>query len=301
MTSADEETRSSAPDAEGTRSQPRIRRATHTVKTKYSGSSAEDLWSRLGEMDFINRGMIFAATLLLCFFPFVIVANALAGRSTTESLTRHLGLNKEAAADVSHLFTSTSATSNAITGTAWAWFILGGIAGAAAIQQLYERAYDLNSRGLKDLHRQLAWLVVEVGSSLLAAQAGPNVHNHGGPVLLGVVGVLGFTVFWWFTMWFLLAGRVPARHLFPGALATAICWVGMEAVFSLVFSSMVISNNDKYGSIGVVLSMMSWFIAIGVVIILGAVTGVVWRQREMSMSAGVRKVLRRRSRPLPQS
>ena len=32
-------------------------------------------------MDFINRGMLFAATLLLCLFPFLIIANALAGRS----------------------------------------------------------------------------------------------------------------------------------------------------------------------------------------------------------------------------
>jgi hypothetical protein len=33
-------------------------------------------------MDFINRGMLFAATLFLCFFPFLIVANAIwpAGR-----------------------------------------------------------------------------------------------------------------------------------------------------------------------------------------------------------------------------
>ena len=31
-------------------------------------------------MDFLNRGMLFAATLPLCFFPFLIVANALAGR-----------------------------------------------------------------------------------------------------------------------------------------------------------------------------------------------------------------------------
>ena len=102
-------------------------------------------------MDFMNRGMLFAARLLLCFFPFLIVANALAGRSVTAGLTRRLGLNQQAAADVSHLFTSSAATSGAITGTAWVFFILGGIAAAAAIRDLYERAFDLDRRGAKDM------------------------------------------------------------------------------------------------------------------------------------------------------
>ena len=78
-------------------------------------------------MDFINRGMLFAATLLLCLFPFMIVANALAGRSAASSLARHLGLNKQAAADVGGLFTSSAATSSAVTGTAWVFFILAGL------------------------------------------------------------------------------------------------------------------------------------------------------------------------------
>ena len=47
----------------------------------------------------------------------------------------------------------------------------------------------------------------------------------------------------------------------------------MEVVFSIIFSNMVISDDNKYGPIGVVFALMSWLIAIGVVIILGAVAG----------------------------
>src|SRR5262245_42034544 len=90
------------------------RRRTDAAKGKLSGSSAEHLWHRLDSMDFINRGMLFAGTLLLCFFPFLIIANALAGRSAASGLARRLGLNKQAAADVGQLFTSATATSSAI-------------------------------------------------------------------------------------------------------------------------------------------------------------------------------------------
>jgi len=185
----------------------------------------------LDAMDFINRGFLIAATLLLCFFPFLIVANALAGRSTTNQLARHLGLNKQAAADVSKLFTSTTATSNAITGTAWVFFILGGIAAATAIQELYERAFEVDARGLKDMPRRLIWLIVLVACVVLAGWAGPPLRNAAGPVLLGVIGLILFTAFWWFTMWFLLAARITWRDLFPAAFATAVCWLGMSVVF----------------------------------------------------------------------
>jgi membrane protein len=123
------------------------------------------VWRRLDGMDFLNRGMLFAATLLLCFFPFLIVANALAGQSTINGLVRRLGLNKEAASDVSRLFTSSSSTSNAITGTSWVFVVLGGIAAATAIQELYEAAFELDRRGTRDMLCRLVWLAVLVGCS----------------------------------------------------------------------------------------------------------------------------------------
>ena len=116
-------------------------------------------------------------------------------------------------------------------------------------------------------------------------------------MLLGFIGLVALTGFWWFTMWFLLAGRVPWRPLFPAAVATAVCWVGMEAVFSVIFSGMVISNYKTYGLIGVVFALMSWLIAIGVVIILGAVAGIVWQERNLSFAAAVKKLRRNPSAP----
>ena len=265
------------------------------AKGKYAGSSAEHLWRRLDSMDFINRGMLFAATLLLCLFPFLIIANALAGQSAATGLARHLGLNKQAAADVGGLFTSSAATSSAVTGTAWVFFILGGIAAATAIQALYEAAFELDSRGARDMLRRLIWLAVLVGCSALAGWAGPGLRGAGGPVLLGVIGLVVLTGFWWFTSWFLLAGRISWRDLFPAAVATAVFWLGMEAVFSVIFSGMVTSYDTKYGPIGVVFALMSWLIAIGVVIILGAVAGIVWQERNLSFRAAFKKLRRDRS------
>ncbi len=271
----------------------RVRRAAEWGKEKYAGSLAEDLWRRLDSMDFINRGMLFAATLLLCFFPFLIVVSALAGRSVVKTLARHTGLNSQAAAEVGHLFASSAATASAVVGTtSMVFFVLGGIAAATALQEIYERAFDLPHRGMKGILYLLAWLAVLIGASLLTGWAAPGLRRFGGPVLLGVAGLVWSTGFWWFTMRILLTGRISWRKLFPAACATGVLYVGMELVFWLFFSGIVISDARKFGPIGIIFALLTYLIAVGVVVILGAVVGLVWQGRGLSFTAVLRKLRR---------
>jgi membrane protein len=132
-----------------------------------------------------------------------------------------------------------------------------------------------------------------VGWLFLSALVGPWARA-GGPVLFGIVILVAFTGFWWFSMRFLLAGRIPWRRLFPSAVATGLCWLGMVAVFSAVFSGMVISSYNRYGPIGIVFDIMSNLLAIGVVIILGAVLGIVGHERGLSFRAAFGKSRRAR-------
>jgi membrane protein len=263
----------------------RARRAAQWGKKKYAGSLAEDVWRRLDAMDFLNRGMVFAATLLLCLFPFLIVVSALAGRPAAQSLTRYTGLNSQASADIGHLFASSAATTSAVVGTAsMVFFVFGGIAAATALQEIYEQAFDLPHRRIKDLPHRLAWLAVLIGTSLLTGWAGPWLRHAGGPALLAAVALVWATGFWWLTMRILLVGRISWSALFPAACSTGALCVAMEAVFSLFFSAMVVSDDTRYGPIGIIFALLSYLIAIGVVIILGAVTGHAWHERSPGKS-----------------
>jgi membrane protein len=262
---------------------PGVRRAAEWGRKKYAGSVVEDLWRRLVAMDVINQGIVFAATLLLCLFPFLIVVSALASRPVVNVLMRYTGLNGQAAADADHLFASSAATASAVVGSAsMVFFVLGGIAAATALQQIYERAFDLPHRRMKDIPYRVAWLAVLIGTSLLTGWAGRGLRHAGGPAVLAAAGLVWSTGFWWLTMRILLARRVSWRALFPAACATGALYVAMEVVFSLFFSAMVISNDTKYGPIGVIFALLSYLIAIGVVVILGAVVGLAWQERRSS-------------------
>jgi membrane protein len=254
------------------------------LKRRIEGSRAEQFVKRLIAMDVINRGMLFAAILFLCFFPFVIVLTALSGRSAVDTFVRHLGLDHEASMAVSKLFAPASSTSSSVTGGGYVLFVLGGIAAASAVQELYLRAFELESRGMRELPRRVGWLAALIAFCVFSSWVGPTVHGAGGAVLLGAIGLAAMIMFWWFSIWFLLGGRISWRESLPSAVATGVCWLGMVIVFRLVFSETVITNEKKYGPIGVTFGFMSYFIAIGVVIILGAVIGVFWSEARDSGS-----------------
>jgi membrane protein len=267
------------PRRDESRQPPLVRRAQTALQSRVEYWQKSPLARRLGDVDIINRGLLFAAVLLLCFIPFLLVLQSLAGRNEASGFIRRFGLTNEAAHAVRQALTSPAATSSAIDGFSWVFFIVGGIAAAAAIQELYERIFEVKGRGFRDTPQRIAWLALAVGAAFLSASAQPWLHSVGGPVLVAFAALIGGTAFWWFSMWLLLAGKMGWRALFPSALATGICWLGMEIVFRQTLSGVIVSDYKKYGSIGVVFAIMSLLIAIGVVIMLGALLGVVWRER----------------------
>lgn len=256
-----------------------VGRGRQAAAARFAGSSAEHLWRRLTALDFINRAMLFASVLFLCAVPSVIVLQALVGHNATTAAIRRFGLSHDAAAALGQVVTSPAATSATISASSYVWLVLGGLAGAAAVQELYEVAFDLPGRGWKEIPRQSTWLVCAIVALVIANRASPWLLDTGGPLLLVAVALVALAGFWWFTMWFLLGGRRGWLELLPAALATSFCWTGMMIVFRIVMSDSITSNYRKYGAIGVVFTGMSFLIAIGVVIILGAIFGVVWRER----------------------
>ncbi|MEU8927396.1 hypothetical protein AB0D10_41865 [Kitasatospora sp. NPDC048545] len=149
-----------------------------------------------------------------------------------------------------HLLAPSSTTSATITGLSWVFFIMGGLATAGSIQQLYQRVFQLPKHAWDRL-RALVWLALLVGWIALGTAAGRGFHASL-TVLWWIVNVPAIMAFWWFTMWFLLARRVAWRRLVPCAVATGAFWMGMLLVFHFTFSGIVVGDDQKYGPIGVV-------------------------------------------------
>jgi len=260
------------------------RRRLDAARARYQGSWVDAVATQLKDIHFFDWTLIFGAELLWSALPFIILLSSLANERIDDDLARHIGLSAKGAHIVRELFRShpTHAVEPLVTGLL---FTLAGIvAVVASLQVLYERLFDQERRGWRDLHRHLIWtLILFVALVAEGSTQGPE-RRAAGPVLEAAVGFVVITLFFWWTMHFLLGGRVGWRRLVRPALVTGILWIGMAVFSSAYFSPVVEEDSRLYGTIGVVFSFLTWFIVIGSVIVLGAAIGAVWQKRREPIS-----------------
>jgi membrane protein len=206
--------------------------------------------------------------------------SAFASQRVDDDIALRLGLDRRAAGIVDQLFTSAPATLDAATATSLVFLIAGMLAVASSLQQIYEKIFRQDHRGIRNLYRLLTWTVLLCLTVALESLAERPVSSvAAGGWLAPLVTVAIMTPFFWWTMHFLLAGRVRWYTLLPSAIATGVFYGGLGLFSRFYFSGTIISDSKTYGTIGAIFGIMTWFIAIGAVIILGAVAGVVWEER----------------------
>jgi membrane protein len=255
------------------------------IRSWFAKSTVGIFLKRLGALDFAGSITGFGAVLMLSALPFVILLGSLANHRIDADLSRHIGLDHQGAAIVSQLFASSPTHSAGQIVLALVIATAGTMAVASSIQSIYERAFGQPHRGWLNVLRYLTWVVVLFGVLVAESVISSPVHATLGPAGEGFVSYAGAAAFFWWTMYFLLARRVSARVLIRPALLTALLWVGLEVFSSVYFSSAIISDDRLYGKIGVVFSLLTWFIAIGAIIVLGAAAGATWEQRKGRLAA----------------
>ncbi len=211
--------------------------------------------------------------------PLIILLSSIANERIDDDLSRHIGLNSRGAHIIQGLFrkSPTHSAGPIILGLIIAF--AGTVTVASSLQVIYERIFDQDHRGWRDLPRFLVWVCALLGVLIAEGSIDNPIRSAVGPVVQGLVSLTGVTIFFWWTMHFLLAGRVRWRYLLRPAFVSGLFWLGFALFSSIYFSSTLISEYELYGTIGVVFILMSWFIAIGAEILLGAACGAVWQER----------------------
>lgn len=249
------------------------------VQRRLEGSWVDDFATRLRAIDLANSITLFGAALLLSVLPFLILLSSIADERIDDDISRHIGLNRVGAHIVRGLFRNTPSHSAAPIVLGLMIGFAGSLTMVSFLQVIYERVFEQDHRGWRDLPRFVLWGVVLLGALVAEALLGGEVRSAAGPVARGLLSFLGVTIFIVWSMHLLLAGRVRWRLLIRPALVSALLWLLLSLFSSAYFSSSIVSDNRLYGAIGVVFTLTTWFIAIGAVLVLGAVGGVVWQER----------------------
>jgi membrane protein len=249
------------------------------MRARYEGSWIKDVIARLRALDFLNWTTIFGAELLWSALPFIILLSSLANERIDDDLSRHLGLNSRGAHIVRSLFRNSPSHAVVPIVTGLLFALAGIIAVVASLQVVYERLFNQKHRGWRDLPRYVAWVAIVLGLLIAEGFVNRPERRAAGPVVQALITFAVATIFFGWTMHFLLDGRVHWRLFIRPAIVTAMLWVALGFFSSLYLSSVIIDDSKTYGTIGVVFTFLTWFILIGSVIVLGAACGAVWQQR----------------------
>ena len=258
-------------------------KGTATVERVKTGA-AGTFWSRLNAVDFMNNAFMSAVLFLVCFFPFLAVVDAATGRNTVRGITIRMGLDAQAAKDVDALISSGPQTVSALSVLGAVFLVLFAIAIPGTLQAWYQKVYDQPAPhgGLKQFAGKLVWVAGFLAYLGLEVLVGRLVGPAGGYVLIFVCEFVISVIFWWWTVHFLLLGRIGWRALFPTAVATGFCLTGLAVFSALLFSASIISGEKSYGPIGVVMVLLYYLIGAGVCLLLGAAFGRTWSERHES-------------------
>jgi len=250
------------------------------ARVRYERSWVQDIVAQLKALDFINWTTIFGAELLWSALPFIILLSSLANERIDDDLSRHIGLNSQGARIVRSLFRNTPAHAVEPILTGLIFSFAGIIAVVGSLQVIYERVFDQEHRGWRDLPRFVVWVGVLLGALIAEVVIGKPVRTAAGPEVHALLSFVVVAIFFVWTTRFLLAGRVPWHLLIRPALVTALLWLALSLFSSIYFSSVIISDSTLYGTIGVVFTFLTWFMLVGGVIVLGAACGAVWQERQ---------------------
>ena len=258
------------------------------LRARVEGTTAGRVQRRVAELDLVHEAMVLAALTMTLLIPALITLGAVIplGDPTgvVPLVARRLGLSAQATRDFQSLFAGPKVVRSSSSGVSAVITLLSAYAWPTALQKGYQLAWHLPSRGLRDIWRPLLWLGVLLGAVATLALVGGILRGRalpGGTWLLPVLLAPGVFLWAWWTQHLLLGGRVGWRPLLAGAITMAVGLYALRTGAQLSLSPSISDNYDRYGPIGIVFVLLSWFIGFGVVMLGGAVVGAeLWEVRE---------------------
>ncbi|WP_236651969.1 YhjD/YihY/BrkB family envelope integrity protein [Streptacidiphilus neutrinimicus] len=124
--------------------------------------------------------------------------------------------------------------------------------------------------------RWLVWIICLVGFVLLQ---GVLRSGFGAGLWLGVpLTFLASVVLWWWTQHLLLVRRLAWLPLLPGAVLCAVATSALSLTARVYMPNALNRTLHDYGSLGLVLTLLSWLIVLSAAIVFGITLGAVLAQ-----------------------
>lgn len=238
---------------------------------------------RIVHVQFVDRAVALGSLAFTALFPLLLIAGAYlpGGDSLSDELIERFRLSGSNADMVRTLFAEPTTTREAVS-----WLSVLLLTGSAlsftrALQRCFELSWRLPMRSFRGTLDGLKWLLSVVLWITAIASAREWLVDQTGPFVALVIALTGGFALWVWTPFVLLGGRVAWRKLVPTAILTSLSMTALN-IGSIVYMPDAISSAaDRYGPIGIAISLLSWLVAAGFVLVAcGAVGAVLGGERD---------------------
>ena len=271
----------------------RARRAARDHATRLDDSTVGRFWTRLLELEFIDRSVALAAKAFVSFFPLLIVTAALsppgARRSIVDAIATRFGVGGDAFSIMKQAFASPDQT-RAATGLVGSLLVLAyAVSFTTALQRLYLRAWRRPAGGgVRNKGRGAMWVAGVLVVLVLIASLRRIVAGPPGAVMAWAVGVGAGVLCWWWTARLMLRGEVRWRPLLPTALVTGVGSWAYTLAATVWMPRTVTENYEQFGAFGIALAFVTWFTGLAFLITGAAVLGPVLAEGDNAIGRWLR-------------
>jgi membrane protein len=264
------------PGARLRRQVARLRRPIDAGRDWLLATFVGQVMERLLENEFIDRSVALAAKLFVSFFPFVLVSAALApadvGPAITHQLIDRFGLSGESANAVRGSFAQLDQVRSSTGVLGFVLLLFYATSFTTALGRVYTRAWRRPPHGgVRMQALGVAWLVGAVSLVAVNALLGRIVLGPPGNALRVALAVLSSTAMWWWTASIMLRGEVRWRPLLPGAVLSAVGFLGYAVIAGFWMPIMVRSNEAQFGFFGVAMSLVTYFVGVSFIIVVASI------------------------------
>lgn len=248
------------------------------TRERLDSTAAGRIQRRIVEIDLMHQAMILAALTLMLLIPLLISLWAVLplGRpdGALPGFAHRLGLTDAATRDLQQLFPSEDRVRGDTTWLGVVVTLFSAFTWPVALQRGYELAWRLPTLGLRGLWRPLVWLLGFIALLGIVTLTNRWVSGWVGVLLYAVPASVLVTTWAWWSQHLLLGGRIGWRALFPGAVVIGIGLVGLRLFSDAFLSEAITTHYARYGPLGIVFMLLSWFIAFSVILLGGVALGV---------------------------
>jgi membrane protein len=232
-----------------------------------------DWLARFVAVQGIDRSMAIAAYAYSALIPLLVVYSSVISRGDSsrfgDTLVRRFGLSDGAAVSVHEAFAPAGAVESGVTALSVALLLVSALSFTRGLQRLYELAFGLPTRGIRNTKWGLLWIAVVCLLTIVR----PWVLGGLDGALETVGSLVVSLALWLVTPYMLLGRRVRWLRLLPGATLSALGMAGI-GIWSVIWMPHTISSSaSHYGVIGVGFALLTWLFVVAVVIVVATTGG----------------------------